>query len=211
MSIIAADQPVSFSRDIQPILETSCWKCHGDAVQLSKLDLRNRDAALKGGQEARRSFPARPPRAGSTASCQGSKSQPCQWTANSPRPRSSSSRTGSIRAPRGTWPPVTGSPQTQPRNWRLWKTCRFRRRPATIGRFRNLSETPFRRSAGNPGESDRSLPGKDAPRQGSHSRAAGRSDHASAPRLHGPDRAAADSRRNRRSTSPTTARVPGKH
>ena len=46
----AADQPVSFGRDIQPVLESSCWKCHGGAVQLSKLDLRTRDAALKGGE-----------------------------------------------------------------------------------------------------------------------------------------------------------------
>src|SRR5207302_809235 len=26
-----------------------CWKCHGGTVQLSKLDLRTRDAAIKGG------------------------------------------------------------------------------------------------------------------------------------------------------------------
>ena len=45
----AADKPVSFATDIRPILETSCWKCHGGAVQLSKLDLRTRDAALRGG------------------------------------------------------------------------------------------------------------------------------------------------------------------
>ena len=39
----------SFS-DVRPIFENSCWKCHGGAVQLSKLDLRTRDSALKGGQ-----------------------------------------------------------------------------------------------------------------------------------------------------------------
>ena len=42
-------QTVSFSKDIQPIFESSCWKCHGAAVQLSKLDLRTREAALAGG------------------------------------------------------------------------------------------------------------------------------------------------------------------
>jgi hypothetical protein len=42
-------KPVSFSNDIQPILQNSCWKCHGAAIQLSKLDLRTRGAALKGG------------------------------------------------------------------------------------------------------------------------------------------------------------------
>jgi Protein of unknown function (DUF1553)/Protein of unknown function (DUF1549)/Planctomycete cytochrome C len=49
LSLLAADPPVSFSSDIRPVLENSCWKCHGAAVQLSKLDLRTRDAALKGG------------------------------------------------------------------------------------------------------------------------------------------------------------------
>ena len=40
----------SFSKDIQPILETSCWKCHGATLQLSKLDLRTRESALKGAE-----------------------------------------------------------------------------------------------------------------------------------------------------------------
>ena len=49
VSVRAADGPVSFTSDIQPVLEGSCWKCHGGAIQLSKLDLRTRDAALQGG------------------------------------------------------------------------------------------------------------------------------------------------------------------
>ena len=48
-SVRAADKPVSFTADIRPLFENSCWKCHGGAIQLSKLDLRTRDAALKGG------------------------------------------------------------------------------------------------------------------------------------------------------------------
>jgi hypothetical protein len=48
--LAAADKPVSFSADIRPILESSCWKCHGGAVRLSALDLRTRESALKGGQ-----------------------------------------------------------------------------------------------------------------------------------------------------------------
>src|ERR1051326_6736273 len=48
-TLYAADRPVSFGADILPILEASCWKCHGGAVQLSKLDLRTRDAVLRGG------------------------------------------------------------------------------------------------------------------------------------------------------------------
>ena len=46
----AADRPVSFSKDIQPILQSNCLSCHGAAMQLSKLDLRTRDSALKGGE-----------------------------------------------------------------------------------------------------------------------------------------------------------------
>src|SRR5438477_11434999 len=46
----AADRSVSFSADIRPVFESSCWKCHGAAIQLSKLDLRTREAALKGGE-----------------------------------------------------------------------------------------------------------------------------------------------------------------
>lgn len=45
----ARAQAVSFSKDIQPIFAATCWKCHGGAVQLSKLDLRTREGALKGG------------------------------------------------------------------------------------------------------------------------------------------------------------------
>jgi len=46
---LAAAQ-VSFTSDIRPLLEQSCWKCHGASVQLSKLDLRTREGALKGGK-----------------------------------------------------------------------------------------------------------------------------------------------------------------
>jgi hypothetical protein len=55
MTRLAADQAptpaptVTFTKDIQPLLEGSCVSCHGETVQLSKLDLRTRDAALKGG------------------------------------------------------------------------------------------------------------------------------------------------------------------
>jgi uncharacterized protein DUF1553/uncharacterized protein DUF1549/cytochrome c len=48
-TICGADKTISFKTDVQPVLESSCWKCHGAAIQLSKLDLRTRDAALKGG------------------------------------------------------------------------------------------------------------------------------------------------------------------
>jgi len=48
-SLLHAQAPISFAKDIQPIFEASCWKCHGASVQLSKLDLRTRAGALGGG------------------------------------------------------------------------------------------------------------------------------------------------------------------
>ena len=41
--------PVTFAKDIQPIMERSCWTCHGATTQLSKLDLRTRESAMRGG------------------------------------------------------------------------------------------------------------------------------------------------------------------
>jgi len=35
--------PVSFSKDILPVMESSCLTCHGAAMQLGKLDLRTRE------------------------------------------------------------------------------------------------------------------------------------------------------------------------
>jgi len=40
---------VSFTADIQPIFQKTCWTCHGTSVQLSKLSLASRDLAIKGG------------------------------------------------------------------------------------------------------------------------------------------------------------------
>jgi len=40
---------VSFTKEILPVLESSCLTCHGAGMQLGKLDLRTRDSALAGG------------------------------------------------------------------------------------------------------------------------------------------------------------------
>ena len=45
----APNQPVTFTDHIRPIMERSCWNCHGEAAQLSDLDLSSRDGALEGG------------------------------------------------------------------------------------------------------------------------------------------------------------------
>ncbi len=41
---------MSFSADVLPIFEKSCWNCHSASLQLSKLSLATRDDALKGGE-----------------------------------------------------------------------------------------------------------------------------------------------------------------
>src|SRR5215510_9645186 len=51
VALSAAETPVPFTPDIRSIFESSCWKCHGGSVQLSKLDLRTRESALKGGEK----------------------------------------------------------------------------------------------------------------------------------------------------------------
>jgi hypothetical protein len=44
-----AQEPVSFTKDIQPILEQNCLSCHGHAMQSSRLDLSSREGAIRGG------------------------------------------------------------------------------------------------------------------------------------------------------------------
>jgi hypothetical protein len=45
----AADATISFDSQVKPIFETRCVKCHGPKLQMGKLDMRTRAAALKGG------------------------------------------------------------------------------------------------------------------------------------------------------------------
>jgi len=46
----AASLKVDFERDIKPILETTCWRCHGPERPKSHFRLDNRESALKGGE-----------------------------------------------------------------------------------------------------------------------------------------------------------------
>src|SRR2546430_1867256 len=58
-TLSGAQEPVSFTKDIQPILQNSCWKCHGEAMQLSKLDLRTLEGAVKGGEKGASILPGK--------------------------------------------------------------------------------------------------------------------------------------------------------
>src|SRR5215510_12677443 len=44
-----AQQQPDFARDVQPLLESRCWSCHGPKLQLHGLRLDRRADALKGG------------------------------------------------------------------------------------------------------------------------------------------------------------------
>jgi hypothetical protein len=45
------ERAVSFVHDVKPLLESRCLKCHGPAMQLGKLDLRNRAGVVPGEPE----------------------------------------------------------------------------------------------------------------------------------------------------------------
>ena len=55
----AQGQTVTFTDQIRPIMERSCWNCHGEAAQLSSLDLRTREAAIEGGKRGPAIVPGR--------------------------------------------------------------------------------------------------------------------------------------------------------
>src|SRR3989440_6800605 len=47
--LAGAAPPPDFIRDVQPVLESRCWSCHGPKLQLHGLRLDRRADALKGG------------------------------------------------------------------------------------------------------------------------------------------------------------------
>jgi formylglycine-generating enzyme required for sulfatase activity/mono/diheme cytochrome c family protein len=55
----AAD-PVDFAKQIKPILELNCLKCHGEEQQKGKLRLDTREAAIKGGDSGTALVPGKP-------------------------------------------------------------------------------------------------------------------------------------------------------
>jgi hypothetical protein len=50
LRLFAAEGKVDFAKDIKPILDQNCVKCHGEEKQKGKMRLDSRDAALKGGK-----------------------------------------------------------------------------------------------------------------------------------------------------------------
>src|ERR1051325_7646782 len=48
---LAESKTIDFYRDIKPIFETTCFRCHGPEKPKSNFRLDNRASALKGGKE----------------------------------------------------------------------------------------------------------------------------------------------------------------
>ena len=55
----AQNEPITFTDHIRPIMERACWNCHGEAAQLSDLDLSSREGALEGGTKGPAIVPGR--------------------------------------------------------------------------------------------------------------------------------------------------------
>ena len=55
----AQTESVTFTDHIRPIMERSCWNCHGEAARLSDLDLSTREGALAGGTKGPAIVPGR--------------------------------------------------------------------------------------------------------------------------------------------------------
>ena len=49
-----------FEKDVKPILEQACFQCHGSTTRESELDLRTRDALLRGGESGNAIVPGKP-------------------------------------------------------------------------------------------------------------------------------------------------------
>lgn len=57
---LQADDKVDFTKSIQPILEKRCIECHGAKKQKADLRLDSKEAALKGGKDAKAVVPGKP-------------------------------------------------------------------------------------------------------------------------------------------------------
>ena len=52
----AEPQPIDFGRDVRPILERSCWKCHGPDKQKGGLRFDRRQGAVAAGDSGKKAI-----------------------------------------------------------------------------------------------------------------------------------------------------------
>lgn len=57
--VSAPPSDIDFTRDVLPILQKSCYRCHGEAKQRSELRLDSREAILKGGDSGPAAIPGK--------------------------------------------------------------------------------------------------------------------------------------------------------
>src|SRR3954468_20274138 len=57
--LAAGEQKVDFARDVQPILKSACYQCHGADKQKAKLRLDAKTIALHGGKSGKAIVPGR--------------------------------------------------------------------------------------------------------------------------------------------------------
>ncbi len=55
----AAKKGLTYEKDIRPIFEKSCFRCHGEERQKGELRLDSRDAVLKGGEDGKVVIPGK--------------------------------------------------------------------------------------------------------------------------------------------------------
>ena len=60
VSLARADDPVDFTKQVKPLLELNCVKCHGEDQQKGKFRLDTREGALKGGSNGTALVPGKP-------------------------------------------------------------------------------------------------------------------------------------------------------
>jgi len=59
-ALASASAAVDYGRDVQPILQRSCYVCHGEQQQMGKLRLDSKQAALRGGVSKNTLVPGKP-------------------------------------------------------------------------------------------------------------------------------------------------------
>lgn len=56
----AAEPPLSFDRDVEPILQANCYRCHGEKTRKAELDLTSAAGMRRGGETGRLVDPGKP-------------------------------------------------------------------------------------------------------------------------------------------------------
>src|SRR5436305_2047291 len=53
-------EPISYEKDVEPILVDKCIRCHGGLMKEGKLDMNSYDSLIKGGKSGKAVVPGRP-------------------------------------------------------------------------------------------------------------------------------------------------------